>query len=262
MHKVLQDIVKKKRADLTAAKSTVPIAELRRQAQSAAYESGFRAGLLSAEGTALIAEIKLASPTHPKLGDPDAILARAASYEAAGANAISYITESHYFRGSLADIARLKQATSLPVLQKDFVIDPYQIYQARLAGSDALLLIARLLGESELRGLVGLAQELGVEPVVEINDEADLAKALSSGTQVIAVNARDLSTFTIDVPAACGLLRQVPDNFTKLGFSGVTSSKQVDAYASAGAQAVLVGTSLMQADDIALHIAALRGRRT
>lgn len=262
MHEILKDIVRKKHADLKAAKSVQPLHVLKQQVHKVTHTSGFAQAMQKAKGTALIAEIKLASPTHPQLGNRDSIVDRAGDYEQSGADAISFITERHYFKGSLDDIARIKQAVSVPVLQKDFVVDTYQIYEARVAGSDALLLIAKLLDADDLGQFVELALELGVEPVVEINDQADMEKALTTPTRIIAVNARDLSTFKVDVPGACELLGAIPDGYIRLGFSGVSSTAEVAAYAKSGARGVLVGTSLMLADRIREHITSLKGARS
>jgi indole-3-glycerol phosphate synthase len=147
----------------------------------------------------------------------------------------------------------------LPILHKDFVIDEYHVYDSHQAGADGLLLIARLVGWAQLRRLVTLTKSLGIEPVVEVNDEEDLAKALTTDTEIIAVNARDLGTFIVDVPAACRLLETLPPAYLKLGFSGVESAKQVREYRAAGAGGVLVGTSLMQAPNVAVFLKGLRG---
>jgi indole-3-glycerol phosphate synthase len=198
----------------------------------------------------LIAEIKFASPTNPTIGSQEDLLERANAYEKAGADAISIITEKHFFKGDVAFVPQIKNHVLLQVLQKDFVIDPQQIYQAREVRSDALLLIARLVDKEKLKEFVNLCFALKIEPVVEINNEEDLEKAIATDTKIIAVNARDLETFEIDVSKACRLIKKIPDHFITLGFSGIISSKEVLLYKQSGAVGVLVGTSLMKTKNI------------
>ena len=211
---------------------------------------------------AIIAEVKFASPTEPHLGSPDELLSRVREYEAAEADAISIVTERHFFQGDPLHVGKIKQAVSLPVLQKDFIIDEYQIYEAALGGADAILLIAKLVSKKELVAFVTLAKKLELEPVVEINDEEDLKKALATITDIIAVNARDLDSFVVDIDRACNLLNQVCDDYIRLAFSGVFSRKEVEKYQDAGAQGVLVGTSLMKAKNVKDFMLSLRGRTT
>lgn len=202
------------------------------------------------DGVSIIAEIKLASPTEKNLGSLNEILQRAVEYEKYGAEAISFITEKSVFKGDIKFISQIKSVVNLPVLQKDFVIDPYQIYEAKINGSDALLLIAKILTEEKLIEFVDLCLEIGLEPVVEVNDKEDLVKASNSQTKIIAINARNLDTLEVDVDDACKLIKQIPDKYIRLGFSGVNSKTEVEKYREAGAKAVLVGTNLMKAVNI------------
>lgn len=194
----------------------------------------------------IIAEIKLASPSAGKLGGESSILRSVDQYISGGADAISVITEKDFFEGDLKFIEMIKEKTLLPVLQKDFVIDPYQVYESKVSGADALLLIVKIIPEDTLGTLVKLCLEVGIEPVVEINDDEDLSKALMTQTRIIAINARDLDNFKIDLNKACDLIKRIPDNFLKLGFSGVNSKEEVDLYSKAGAKGVLIGTKLMK----------------
>ena len=231
MHKILKQIVEKKQEYLNGLKRS-------------------RFLNLPENKMAIIAEIKLASLTVPYLGSEKDIVKRAVDYKQAGADAISIITEKHFFKGSPDFIPRLKAKTDLPILQKDFVIDPYQIYEAKIIGADALLLIAKIINKKTLINFVALCQKIGIEPVVEINDESDLKKALGTSTKIIAINARNLNTFIVDIDQACQLIKKIPDRFTKLAFSGIKSSIEVKKYQQAGAKGVLVGTSLMKAKNI------------
>lgn len=194
----------------------------------------------------IIAEIKLASPSAGNLSDDSQISDIVEQYDLGGADAISVITEKDFFKGDLKFIEEVKQETKLPVLQKDFVVDDYQIYESRVVGADALLLIAKILEQDALQSFVELCLMIGLEPVVEINDEKDLEKVLLTKTRIIAVNARNLDSFEINMDKACELIKNIPDHFLKLGFSGVNSKEEVDLYSKAGAKGVLIGTKLMK----------------
>ncbi|MBI2430920.1 MAG: indole-3-glycerol-phosphate synthase [Candidatus Levybacteria bacterium] len=214
--------------------------------------------MINFKGFAIIAEIKFASPTNPNLGSPEDLLDRAKEYEKAGADAISIITKKAFFRGDIRFVSEVKKVVKIPILQKDFVIDERQIYEAKKAGADALLLIARIVSKEQLKAFVLLAQKLGIEPVVEVFDEKDLKKAVATKARFIAVNARDLETFAVDVDGACKLIEKIPNKFIKLGFSGIQSRAEVEKYIKAGAKGVLVGTALMKAKNIKEFIGGLR----
>lgn len=209
---------------------------------------------------AIIAEIKFASPTEPRLGARENLIGRAKQYEQAGADAISLIVEPHIFKGDLSDVLKVKKTVSLPILVKDFVTDQQQIHQVKKAGADAILLIAKLVDRETLVGFVTTAKAIGLEPVVEINTEEDLEKALTTNTKIMAVNARNLDTLEVDVEGACRLLSRAPDNFIRLGFSGINGKAEVEKYKKAGAKGVLVGTSLMKAKNIREFMGGLRGQ--
>ena len=198
----------------------------------------------------MIAEIKFSSPTSKNLGSPDNLLPLAKEYEKADADAISIITEKHFFNGDVSYVIKVKNEVNIPVLQKDFVIDSSQIYEAKKIGSDALLLITRLVAPERLEEFVNLCFSLEIEPVVEIASIEDLEKAVSTKTNIIAVNARDLETFVVDTVKAGELLQRISDSFIKLGFSGISSKEDVENYRNAGVTGVLVGTSLMNAENV------------
>jgi len=256
----LEKIVAKKKFDLSQIKLRFQNIDTldnqtSRKSDTSCFLNIFREGK---NKISLIAEIKFSSPTNPTLGSHADFLGRVIQYESAGADAISIITEKHFFKGDISSVSQIKKEVSLPILQKDFVIDPIQIYEAKNTGSDALLLIARLVSSLELKNFVSLCFSLGIEPVVEINSEEDLEKAVDSGTNIIAVNARDLETFTIDLNKACLLIQKIPEHFIKLGFSGINSENEVLQYKKAGAKGVLVGTSLMMTNNIKNFIKSLQ----
>lgn len=219
----------------------------------------FLGAILKPQGKiAIIAEIKLASPSAGVLGLDQEIEDRVRAYELGGADAISVVVDQKFFQGSLSLIARIKKVTKLPVLAKDFIIDEYQLYEALVYGADAVLLIARILSGKKLKQLVALASSLGLVAIVEVNEESELPSALGSQAKCIAVNARDLDTFKIDLAKALNIGQKIPKERIFLGFSGVSSQDEVKRYQDGGARAVLVGTSLMKSSDPAKLIKELR----
>lgn len=207
----------------------------------------------------IISEIKLASPTAGKLGKEKELEKRVSLYEKSGADAISVVVDKKYFGGDLDFIKRIKSVVSLPILAKDFIIDPYQIYEMKVYGADAILLIAKIVSEEKLVQLVKLAKELNMEPVVEVQDAQELKNALKTDTRIIAVNARNLNIFKIDIDRACRLLKHIPEEYITLGFSGVQRREHIEKYRKAGAKGMLVGTSLMRTNDITGFIEELKG---
>lgn len=261
MHNILQKIIEKKLTELVDQKVSIDEKELETVAASVVKGHVFKDAIeQSKKDPALIAEIKLASPTKLFFDDASDITKRAKAYEKAQVDAISVVVEKHFFKGDPKFVTQIKKEVTAPILMKDFVIDPFQIYEAKKTGADALLLIAKLVKKERLQEFVALCLALGIEPVVEIHDISDLDKALSSGSSMIAVNARDLETFVVDVEGACELLAVIPPEFTKLGFSGIGSSKEVEMYKDAGARGVLVGTALMEAENIQEFIQELYER--
>lgn len=244
MHKILQEII---------SSTTEEIKKRKKKA--------FKESILNPElgDIGLIAEIKLASPAERLLGKAEDLLSRLQAYQNAGADAVSIITESKIFKGSPELIKTAKRSIlALPILQKDFVIDNFQIEESHRLGADALLLIAKIVDKDKLRRFVKLCKKVGVEPVVEINKVDELVKAIESGSDIIAVNARDLDTYDVNLDKACGLLKKIPDKFIKLGFSGISSRSEVEKYKNAGANAVLVGTELMKRQNIQEFIKELK----
>ncbi len=257
MHNVLQSILENTRKEVEIRKS---LKGADSHKQGLLNKTLFKESLLNhkAGDIALIAEIKLNSPALGELGSKGEVLKKVLQYQEAGADAISIITEKSEFKGELNFISQVKENVALPILQKDFVIDSFQIEESKSLGADALLLIDRIVSEDELKRLVKLCKEVGVEPIVEINSEEDLEKALKSEAEIIAVNARDLDTFAVSIDKACALLKEIPESFIKLGFSGIKSREDVERYKKAGADAVLVGTGLMKSGDVNRFIKELK----
>ena len=245
---VLEQIIDHKRAQVAARRQRRPLGDVVAEARSAAPAGDFRAALRS-PGLGVIAEIKRRSPARGDLRvDLDASeLAR--RYERAGASALSVLTDERFFRGSDEDLRTVRAATALPVLRKDFTIDPYQVYEARWLGADAVLLIVRALPDALLGELLGLAEELGLASLVEVHDEAELVRAVAAGAGVIGVNNRNLDTLGVDPETSLRLRPLIPDSATAVAESGISSPGLAARLAAAGYDAILVGEALVTADD-------------
>lgn len=249
MNDMIKKIINTNEGDLIKRKLESPVLEPEKKITQLPETLGFFRAIdegFNSKRIGLIAEIKLASPSAGEIENAENLLKIAAEYQWGGADAISVITEKYFFKGDVNFINQVKEKTGLPVLQKDFVVDPYQIYESRANGADALLLIAKIISPDQLIKFVSLCLEIGIEPVVEINDELDLENVLKTKTRIIAVNARNLDSFEVDVDEACRLLKKIPDRFLRLGFSGVNSEVEVKKYTVAGAKGVLIGTNLIK----------------
>jgi indole-3-glycerol phosphate synthase len=214
------------------------------------------AAALRGEGLRLIAEVKRSSPSAGAIADVDSG-DQAARYARAGASAISVLTEPRHFNGSLADLRLVRRSVQVPVLRKDFLVHPAQIVEARVEGADAVLLITAALSDLELRDLLEVAEDVGVEALVEAHSQEDLDRALDAGAQVVGVNARDLETLEVDVERALGLLDRIPAGRVRVMESGIATGEQARRAADAGADAILVGEALMRAADPGALIAEL-----
>jgi indole-3-glycerol phosphate synthase len=210
---------------------------------------------------AVIAEVKRRSPSKGPLDpslDPALV---AVDYEAGGAACISVLTDEEYFAGSPADLGAARAACALPVLRKDFTVSLADVCDARLMGADAVLLIVAALDDEELSGFLSLAQELTLDAVVEVHDEAELERALDAGAQIVGVNQRDLMTFAVDAARAARLVQRIPPEVVAVAESGIRGEADAAALADAGYQAVLVGESLVRAPDRRAAVRALTGHR-
>ena len=245
---VLDEILEGVRADLTARQQSVPLARLKEVASQIASPRDALAAL-SGDDVAVIAEVKRASPSKGALAaiaDPATL---AMDYEAGGARVISVLTEPRRFGGSLEDLAAVREAVNVPLLRKDFVISSYQLWEARSRGADLVLLIVAALEQNALVSLVERAVSIGMIPLVEVHTEQELDRALDSGARVIGINARNLATLKVDRGVFSRLAPQVPDGIIKVAESGVRGPHDLLAYAAAGADAVLVGESLVTGKD-------------
>jgi indole-3-glycerol phosphate synthase len=253
---VLDDILDGVRADLAARQKTMPLERLKEMAARAESPCDVRAALGGPE-VAVVAEVKRASPSKGALAaiaDPAAL---AVDYEAGGAAVISVLTEARRFGGSLEDLAAVREAVSIPLLRKDFVVSSYQLWEARAYGADLVLLIVAALEQNALVSLVERASSIGLVPLVEVHTKAELDRALLAGATVIGVNARNLATLEVDRGVFAELAPAIPDGIVKIAESGVRGPHDLLAYAAAGADAVLVGESLVTGRDPRTAVADL-----
>ncbi len=218
------------------------------------------AGVLRAPGLGVIAEVKRRSPSAGSIA-PDLDPAKLASaYESGGAAAVSVLTEPDHFGGTLQDLSEVSGTTSIPVLRKDFILDPLQIDEARAAGADAVLLIAAILTDEALAGLIDHVRRFDMTALVEAHDSEELRRAVDLGAKVVGVNNRDLSTFAVDLDTSVRLRRHIPSTVVAVAESGINSPEDARRMHDAGFDAVLVGSAAARADDPAAFVAALEVR--
>ncbi|HWC67293.1 MAG TPA: indole-3-glycerol phosphate synthase TrpC [Acidimicrobiales bacterium] len=242
-----------------AAADTRPLGELAERAATLPETRGFARALTASSGLAVIAEVKRRSPSRGDLRadlDPAAL---SATYARGGASALSVLTDEQFFAGSAADLAAARAATPLPVLRKDFTIGPRDVYDARAMGADAVLLIVAALSRDEVTELHALAGDVGLDVLVEVHDEEELATAVDAGATLIGVNQRDLVTFEVDPARAQRMAAAIAAGVVKVAESGVRGAADAHALAAAGYDAVLVGEALVTAPDPARLIRDLKG---
>jgi indole-3-glycerol phosphate synthase len=260
MPTILDKIVATKRIEIEQAKQARPADALRAQLADAPPVRDFF-GALAAEGSIkLIAEVKKASPSKGIIRESFHPLEIAQAYEANGATCLSVLTDEQYFQGSLEYLRQIRAAVRLPVLRKDFILDSYQLLEARVAGADAILLIAECLDDCNLRKLHNEAIELGLTPLVELYEPENLQRVFDAGATLIGVNNRDLRTFQVDLDHTIRLRDRIPDQCVLVGESGIRTHQDVVRLEAAGVDAILVGESLMAAPDIGQAVRDLLGR--
>jgi len=249
MSDILRRILATKRAEVEAARAAVPLAEMERRARGAPAPRDFAGALrakIAAGKPAVIAEIKRASPSKGLLRDPFEPAAIARSYAASGAACLSVLTDREYFQGAPEHLAEARAACALPVLRKDFVVEPYQVYEARALGADCILLIAAALAAGDMRGLEGIARELGMAVLVEVHDAAELESALTLRTSLLGINNRDLRSFETRLETTLALLPRVPQDKVVVTESGILAPEDVKRMRAAGVRAFLVGEAFMR----------------
>jgi indole-3-glycerol phosphate synthase len=257
---ILERIIETKWAEVAAARQAVPEAELEHRIGDLPPARGFTAAVGRPGEVRVIAEVKKASPSAGVIRPDFDPVAIARTYERHGAAAVSVLTDERYFQGRLSYLTAVRDAVGCPVLRKDFVLDRYQLLEARLAGADAALLIAEILPGDRLAELQREATALGLHTLVELHDADQLPRVLDSGARVIGVNNRDLRTFTTRLEHTLELLPKIPADRVVVSESGIKSPADLRRLADAGVRAVLVGESLMRSADVGAALDVLRGR--
>lgn len=256
---VLDKILAVKVDEVARLKATGRTAELRDRAEAAGPGFDFPAALTNRPGRAIIAEIKKASPSAGVFQPARRVDDQARAYQAGGAACLSVLTDRQFFGGSLADLALARQTVDLPILRKDFIIDPVQVHEAKAAGADAVLLIAAALEPGLLADLHALAKDLGLCPLVEVHEENELDPVLGLAPDLIGINNRNLKTLRVSLDNFDRLRRLIPASTTVIAESGVTDPADLDRLESEGAAAFLIGTTLMRATDPTAELIRLRG---
>lgn len=256
---ILDDILAETRRTVARAKESRPQEVVEREAAAMPAPRGFAAALRR-DDIAVIAEFKRRSPSAGWIREQSDVAEIGALYEGAGAAALSVLTDGPFFGGSLADLQRARASVSLPALRKDFMVDPYQVVEARAAGADAILLIVAALTDGELTALSGEAARWGLDVLVEAHDGAEVDRAVGIGARVIGINHRDLRTFQMDMTLTTRLRERIPSGCSVVAESGLRTAKDVQRMRDAGVNAILVGENLMRAADPGAALRALLQR--
>lgn len=255
---ILDRIVEKRRESISHRKRVLPDVALKLAVEKAEPPRDFSAAL-ARDRFNIIAELKKASPSRGLIRENYAPVELAPILQQAGAAALSVLTEEDFFLGSLADLKSARKATHLPVLRKDFIVDPWQVWESRAAGADSFLLIVAVLDDESLRELLDLGRALRMEPLVEVHSRAELDRAVSAGAHIIGVNNRDLRDFTVRLETSLELIDAIPDDRLAVSESGLRSHEDLARLRAAGFDAFLIGERLMDAANPAEPLSALIG---
>lgn len=255
---ILTKIVEERKLQLQREQQNLPLANVKQLALHDPRSCICLYDVLRQRALSVIAEVKKASPSKGLIREHFDPVAIAKEYEAAGANAISVLTEEHYFQGSLRYLEAIRKAVKLPLLRKDFIFDPYQIYEAKVAGADAILLIAAILDAETMERFKNIAYGLGLSCLAEVHNKEELDKVLECGFRIVGINNRNLNTFDVDLATTAQLAHYLPKECVVVSESGIASRDDMLAARKNGADAVLVGETLMRSGNIAATLAELR----
>lgn len=256
---ILDEIAEYTRIRVENAKKKVPAEEMKRQALELSKKTFAFEKALNTDKIGFICEVKKASPSKGLISPDFDYIGTAKQYDAAGASAISVLTEPKYFQGDNRYLTEIKENVSIPVLRKDFTVDEYMIYEARVINADCILLICAILSEEELTRYLAVADSLGLSAIVEAHDEDEVNMALRAGARIIGVNNRDLKTFTVDIENSIRLRKLVSDNVIFVAESGIKTRQDIKRLESMGVNAVLIGETLMRSKNISDTINELKG---
>lgn len=258
---VLDRILEARRAEVEHRKKVLPETALKYGVAAATRLRDFP-GALAKAGINVLAELKPASPSRGVIREPFDPIALAQSLESAGAAALSVLTEGEFFRGTLKNLRDARKSIQIPVLRKDFIFDPWQVWESRANDADSFLLIVAALADHQLGELVALGRELKMEPLVEVHTPVELDRALAVGAKIIGVNNRNLKTLDVHVETSFELIEKIPDDCIAVSESGIKSHEEIEKLRAAGFDAFLIGTSLMLAPDPAAALSSLLGKTT
>ena len=256
---MLDRILEARRAEVEHRKCVLPETALKYGAKAASPVRDFTAAL-SRDALNVIAELKPASPSRGVIRESFDAVELAKTLSAAGAAALSVLTESEYFHGSLKNLREARKVVGLPALRKDFIFDPWQVWEARANDADSFLLIVAALGDAQLDELIALGREIGMEPVIEIHTAAELERALRASARIIGINNRDLKTMTVRTETSLDLIEQIPEDCVAISESGIQSHEDILDLRRAGFDAFLIGEHLMTASDPGAALSALLGQ--
>jgi indole-3-glycerol phosphate synthase len=259
MATILDAIVDSKRREVAAARRRMPLAELEAQAADAPPVRDFHAALGGSGPIRLIAEVKKASPSAQVIRADFDPVGTARIYQEHGAACISVLTDAPYFQGHLSYLARIRAAVAVPLLRKDFLVDEYQVVEARMAGADAILLIAEILDDSTMARLLERARELGMAALVEFHDPENLPRVLAAGAKLVGINNRDLHRFVTNIDHTLQLRDQIPPEVVLVSESGISTRHDVERLEAAHVAAILVGEALMRSPNIGSAIEQMLG---
>lgn len=262
MADILNKIVQTKWQEIAQAKENQPLETLQARCHDLPPTRGFADALAQSPPIRLIAEVKKASPSAGLIREDFDPAMIAQAYQRGGASCLSVLTDQQYFQGDLSYLQLIRDSVSLPLLRKDFIVDPYQVYEARVAGADAILLIAECLDAANMKELHDLAVDLGMDVLIELHSPDNLPKVLATGTRLVGVNNRDLHNFQVDTQRTLDIRKEVPTTQLVVGESGVRDRQLVEQWQQAGINAMLVGESLMRKPDIESAVRELLGTET
>jgi indole-3-glycerol phosphate synthase len=254
---ILDQIISHKREEIKRDKAITPSAELEKRLASAPKPRKFKAAISKPNKINLIAEVKKASPSKGVIREDFDPVKIAKLYESNGASALSVLTDEKFFQGSLSHLTQIREAVKLPILRKEFIIDEYQVYQSRVFGADAILLIVACLTLDELKRLYNLATDLKLDSLMEVHTVEELKTALEVGCEIIGINNRNLKTFHTDINTTFKLKELIPDDKIVVSESGIYSASDVKLLKSCGINAILVGEALMREEDIGKKVREL-----
>jgi indole-3-glycerol phosphate synthase len=255
---ILDKIIETKKEEVARAKHALPLADLKNSVKELAPCRDFKTAI-SGNDCAIIAEVKCASPSRGRLVENFDPLTIARAYAANGAAAISVLTDEKYFQGKNEYLMQIKQKVQLPLLRKDFIVDPYQVYESRAIGADCILLIVAVL-DDRLQEFIALAKEVGLQQLVEVHTRAELDLALNAGAEIIGINNRNLDTFVTDINTCKELAQFIPQDKIAVAESGISKRTDIESIMRAGISAFLIGEAFVASPDIGKKLRELRGK--